>query len=113
MRVETGHGRPRGDCGTLQFAHLEERDTELRVDTGGPDVLVVAVTATRVDPHEDLPSAEELRPLSEHVQIVHRDPYATFEGPGIFGPRREIRREQQCRRCQPRHAVEGVLDLAL
>ena len=52
---------------------------ELRLRPGRPDELVVAVALPRIDPDEDLTTAEDLRPLLQRIEVVERDHRAELE----------------------------------
>src|SRR5215470_1211378 len=94
MRVQADDPRTRLLRELHELVDLEQRHAELRVRAGGAHVLVVAAALARVDADEQVAALESLRPVTQRIEIIERDPNALLERALVFLPRREVRREQ-------------------
>jgi hypothetical protein len=75
-------------------------------------VLVVAAALARVDSDEDVPVLERLRPITQRVEVVERDPDALLERAFVLLARREVRSEQDPVAVDLRQYVQHARDLA-
>ena len=96
----------------VELVELEQRDAELGVHARGAHVVVVTAAEIRVDAHQHVAAAEQLRPCTQRVDVVERHVHAVREAPLVFRPGREVGREQDAiERYLGKHAPH-VLHLA-
>jgi hypothetical protein len=113
VRVQSDDARTdRGDQ-PVELVEFEQRDTELRVHAGGPDVVVMAAPEARVHAHQHVAAAEQGAPLAQRVEIVDRQVHAVLDGPLVFAARSEVRCEQQLAGVDAGHDFQDMLAFAL
>jgi hypothetical protein len=78
----------------LQFIDFEHRNTELRMQAGCLDVLVVATPVTRVHAYKHFLSLEQLGPCLERIKVVESQLQTFAERPRVLVSRCKVRREQ-------------------
>src|SRR5690606_2227921 len=111
VRVQADDPRRRRRDQPIQPLQLLRRNAELALRTGRPHIFVMAVPPTGVDPNDELPPLEYLRPGLQRIQIVERHEHASLESRHVFFPGREIRREEDAPPVDLRKQLEDEMDL--